>query len=361
MSSKTHLKFLLFFVSVVVGLFVVEVLLRLFYPFPFGYVKGGVVADSQLCYRLPENFSTTVHTLDYPHTTGFTTTEFGTRTTGTYAKNLPTILLLGDSFTQGIQVNDNETFSSISQQGLPGYNVLNYGVLGYNPYQYLLLLNKTIRQFNTSYVILNFYVANDFVLPVDDVRKGCSISEFGGYLMTSDSSARSWFFMFRQFLHHNTHVYNFLTDRLSGQFVKKFLHVLGLSTNNPDSPEALLFVQNENADRYFENTFAVLEEIRQLAMSQNATFILVVIPARYHLLPELWNAFWKQYGKSGQPDVIRPYKKIVEYGQQKNMTVLNMYDAFSQNSPEQFYGIRDDHYSRKGHEKHAEILLSIIA
>lgn len=351
-------------ISTAAGIIFLELGLRMFYPFPFGYVQGGVEADSELCYKLPENFNATIHTLDAPYSTRFTTTAFGTRTTGTYAENSSTILVLGDSFTQAIQVNDEETFSSVLNKKLrktgKNYNILNYGALGYNPYQYLAVLNKTITQFKTKYVILNFYTANDFVLPADDIRKGCPITVIDGYLMTANASERSWLFMLRQFSHHNTHTYNFLTSKLSSQPIKKFLYSLKLSTNNPDSPEAQLFVQNENSDKYFENTFSVLETINQITRAQNATFILVIIPARYHLVPELWGKFWKQYGLTAQPDILLPYKKIAQYGLERNITVINLYDIFSQNHPAQYYGLRDDHYNSKGHQKHAELILKAL-
>lgn len=54
--------------------------------------------------------------------------------------DLPRIVLLGDSFTQGWAVGDADTFAWRLQERLPGYRFVNHGTAGYGTYQSLRLL-----------------------------------------------------------------------------------------------------------------------------------------------------------------------------------------------------------------------------
>jgi len=71
-------------------------------------------------------------------------------------KNLPRILLLGDSYTFGDQANDDEVFGSLLQQMLPGTEVINMGVRGYGHDQMLLLFQEAGIQLEPDIVILGF-------------------------------------------------------------------------------------------------------------------------------------------------------------------------------------------------------------
>lgn len=71
------------------------------------------------------------------------------------------IAVLGDSFVWGIGVADESRFTEILERLLPGTEVLNFGVSGYGPIQYYLMLDE-VTQFNPDLVILSFCLANDY-------------------------------------------------------------------------------------------------------------------------------------------------------------------------------------------------------
>ena len=75
------------------------------------------------------------------------------------------IVVLGDSHTQGFEVHQDFTFSSIiekylDQQGIKA-EVLNTGVSGFSTGEALLLLENELLKYQPDYVVLGFY-ANDF-------------------------------------------------------------------------------------------------------------------------------------------------------------------------------------------------------
>ena len=78
-----------------------------------------------------------------------------------------TVLVAGDSFTFGIGVNDNQTFTNLlnkeSKTEDKGLNFINLGVPGYSTDQELLLLQKELDKKQAQGVILMVYLGNDLL------------------------------------------------------------------------------------------------------------------------------------------------------------------------------------------------------
>jgi hypothetical protein len=81
------------------------------------------------------------------------------------------ILILGDSFTFGDEVSDDETYSSYLQEMLPHTEVINMGVHGYGHDQMLFLLKEEGVKYEPDIVILGF-------LPLDMSRNLLRFRDF---------------------------------------------------------------------------------------------------------------------------------------------------------------------------------------
>lgn len=66
------------------------------------------------------------------------------------------ILVIGDSFTFGEGVSDNETYPYYLQQMLPGTEVINFGIHGYGHDQMLIYLKEEGIKYNPDIVILGY-------------------------------------------------------------------------------------------------------------------------------------------------------------------------------------------------------------
>ena len=66
------------------------------------------------------------------------------------------ILILGDSFTFGTDVSDDETYSHYLESALPNTEVLNLGVQGYGQDQMLLYLKEEAVKYHPDIVVLGF-------------------------------------------------------------------------------------------------------------------------------------------------------------------------------------------------------------
>ena len=70
------------------------------------------------------------------------------------------VLVLGDSFTFGEEVGDEQTYSARLQELLPGAEVLNFGMHGYGHDQMLVLFRELGRRYQPDVVVLGFVYAD---------------------------------------------------------------------------------------------------------------------------------------------------------------------------------------------------------
>jgi lysophospholipase L1-like esterase len=77
----------------------------------------------------------------------FTILADGSRVTAGERENrVRPVLVLGDSFTQGWAVSDEETYAWKLQERFPTARFVNYGTAGYSTYQSLLRLKVALKQ-----------------------------------------------------------------------------------------------------------------------------------------------------------------------------------------------------------------------
>ena len=100
----------------------------------------------------------------------YTTNAMGMRS-GKVDSSRGHILMVGDSVTFGLGVNNDETVSHYLEKeekvASLGYQVLNMGVPGYGIGQYYLNLKRHIEKLNSKLIVLNLYTSND----LDETRK----------------------------------------------------------------------------------------------------------------------------------------------------------------------------------------------
>jgi hypothetical protein len=91
------------------------------------------------------------------------------------------IVVLGDSFTFGEEVGDEETYSHVLQELLPQAEVLNFGVHGYGHDQMLLYLQEEGLRYKPDLVLLGFLTVDmernilafrDYAKPRFELREG---------------------------------------------------------------------------------------------------------------------------------------------------------------------------------------------
>lgn len=154
-----------------VGLALAEGALRLVAPQPMG--PSALVADAVLLDHLAPGLQGTV-ALPGLYTYRFSHDAEGRRTTVPAGpEGAPTVLLLGDSFTYGMGVDDGETLASqlavrLASRGTPA-RVVNGGVMGKDPTYFVRLMATRGREWDADVVAYVFY-CNDFTPATEYLR-----------------------------------------------------------------------------------------------------------------------------------------------------------------------------------------------
>ena len=102
------------------------------------------------------------------------------------------IAILGDSFVEAIQVEDDSTFESLSKRALIGAEgrgeVMNFGRSGYTQSEELLVLQRDVLRFDPDVVVLFFFPGNDIT---DMARRTAPNRQRPFFVMGNGASSRS--------------------------------------------------------------------------------------------------------------------------------------------------------------------------
>ncbi len=207
------------------------------------------------------------------------------------------VLVLGDSFTWGFGVDDQQVLTHLLQQKTgSGIEILNGSVVGYGTDQEFLWLEREGLRYLPDLVVLAFYVGNDYEEVSQSLSYGYpkpyfDIDEQGlllGNVPVPDTretrrkgfdKPSSMFGRFKKFLRYNTHTYPFLAGRLNSiPRLRHFILKTGIgeefSRNLPGVPYRR--VAPEKVKPIVE---ALIRSIRDIAASRGAQLLLMPIPA----------------------------------------------------------------------------------
>jgi lysophospholipase L1-like esterase len=87
--------------------------------------------------------------------------QFGFRTYGDLKSPRPRVLVLGDSFTQAVEVSDDKTYHSVMQQRLDG-EIFAYGAGGFGTLQEFMILDRFVDLIKPSVIVWQI-MSNDVI------------------------------------------------------------------------------------------------------------------------------------------------------------------------------------------------------
>jgi lysophospholipase L1-like esterase len=249
------------------------------------------------------------------------------------------ILVLGDSFAWGYGVEESERFSQLLEKSLD-VEVINAGVSGYSTDQELLWYRSEGIKYETDLVLLviagNDVGDNDQQLVNTIYYKPKFVLEEGqlvlkGYPVPKTSPQGKLIYSLSQ---RSAFAY-FLTQRYF-DFLSLYSKVK-VNSNHAGSPAAGLSTESEP----FKLTIALINEMRNIAESRKAKFMIVVT-----------DRWWNSSSRETYQDFINTLRT-------EGFLVLDV-ESMPGFDPEEMLIPNDGHWNQSGHEFVAEKIKALI-
>ena len=279
------------------------------------------------------------------------------------------VLMLGDSFTEGIGVEANETFSKVLEGLLNGegrtekYEVINAGVGSYSPLPEYIYLKSAGLKLEPDVVVLNLDLSDTY----DDIQytKLARFDAAGTPLGVSPDPVQpneGWWarklFAIKGFLRENTRLYNFITLRIS-RYVEGTQHEGSNLGDLRWDKYAMLRPNYTYKDQDWHLTHKYILLVRDLLKERSVRFVLTVYPYGMQVSPREFNVGRQFWGF--RPDTLystQPQDSVEEFCKREDIMVINACPDFRDSSQSQYPMYIDDngHWTASGQRVFAQIL-----
>ena len=246
--------------------------------------------------------------------------NIGARDYNDYHINDPekSIMLIGDSFTEGYGVDIDKIFAKILEKRL-NKKVLNFGASGSNPNQHFSKYTNDGSKFNFDELIYLFLPNNDFLINPKNIKnedkKNNSPSKLNIDVLKYNIAIT---------LSQFTYSYN---------FIRSAYHLLNVNLSNGFENASYYYQDTENVDY----TFEILEN---LIKYKDIKSYIIIIPTIYDI-----NNFQK---KDTSYKNLYWYKEINKLAKRNNTTITDLMDFVNFDEKLLYFHSCDGHWSEYG-------------
>ena len=295
--------------------------------------------------------------------------------------NTRRIVLLGDSFSAGIEVELQETFQEQlesklnSRLGTPRYEVVNTGVPGYGTAQELLVYREYGRLYQPDIVLLEWFV-ND-VVENSELNPNRSAPTFtrddrGQYNWSSgEESDPGWLKQIKTLFRQRTLLYPMLVSYFHRLFPSilptpggQLASVTTIVSNEPDEKNPVLNLFRASLDEGYEDAWEITEELilmlRNEVEQDGACFAVVMVPFVFSDEFIAENSLTSSDSSTSEPwDYEAPTRRLGDFLTSNNILYLDLTAPITQRLSQDngaLYLEKDGHWNALGHEVVADAL-----
>ena len=258
------------------------------------------------------------------------------------------IAAIGDSFTEGFQVNYDETFSA-------RIGAYNFGMSGSGTTHQISAYEHYARQYDPDLVIWEFTIGNDFA---DDLLLGDNTRESRLRAILSN-----WF-----------HSPRFVVRKLEEVRAAKELllrwGVVSRDLKSYDVPDRYPFVydiynvgEDTAFERAFDTTCDLARRFRDTVAADGVPLVALILPTKEQVFDDDWNQLLERYPAMNEKtwDRERPTRVLARCFEDLDIEYLDFLTIFrdrsAAGSPRMYY-LKDGHINAVGHAIIADELLS---
>lgn len=287
-----------------------------------------------------------------------------------YEKPLDTfrILGLGDSFTFGFHVEQEETYlhqlelilnqqtELVSTPGLKQFQTINMGVGGHGMVAAQHILQQEGVKYSPDMILTAVFVGNDVGESLAEFDRRESFTgdsstngETVSWIYDSEGKPFSW--RLRKFLGANFHSYVFLSTRLNMLMVKyKMIKV----------NEATIDILRKEQEAAMQDGWLRLQEallaIQATSRTLGAKNLVLIIPLRHQVDEEEWRTLSEAYQLDTEIfSLEQPQQILGEFLQKQNIDYIDLLPILRESKQSAYYA-KDPHFNALGHRITAEAL-----
>lgn len=337
--QKTNLfNILILIIALIFSIIIIEISLQIIIgPEKIIGENGENIAlpDEKLGFSLKPNFKGRFREIDFD--TSFNTNSQGYRGGEFNKSDKNVIFMLGDSFTIGHGVEQNETSSYYIQNILNNtYKTYNLGVMRYSQKQHIVQLKNLSPMYKPKVIIDNFYVGNDIIDNCEPMQ----------IINIKESNSK----------------------RIKNLIKKSKLAVLIYRTiilPRKEPIELDFYIQSNNNEKCYEFTKEYLKEMKNISNESNASLVIVIIGREVQTsererkkLLKWYERFNKYNLNKDKFDINIMNKKVLEMCSQLNLKCIDLTPIFTEKS-ERLY-VKDGHWNKNGHILAAENIVKYL-
>lgn len=253
------------------------------------------------------------------------------------------VLVLGDSFTEGVDVELMDTFpkklEKLLNAGGHQSEVINAGVGGYGSDQEFLFLAREGWKYEPDLVVVAFTIGNDVH---DNVVKGYCRETQAGLVCEQqmNGSVKRWALIYlKTFAQRHFQSYFFLRKKSASSYpIRMILSKLGLTEfNDADDMkrglpvELSILLREDSGDmaQGWQLTTAILRQMYDDAKRHHARFLIVLIPSGLQVERDNLQRALKAYRLTASDvEAEKPNRIMLEFGATHDIFIVDLLPAF---------------------------------
>ncbi len=283
---------------------------------------------------------------------GFTTNTLGLRGPEVQPKSSTTrrVLVVGDSFTLGLQVTDEKTFPARLNTALgPEIEVFNAGVPGYGTVQATEMMRRVAPKIEADAVLLTVYTGNDF-------RDNANWAKSPG-LPTTPPPVQApppqppqWLSALATYsrIAANYLMFSALRNQETDFRMAEF------------KDEILPFADPQHLNEILQPTQSALRYFATTCSELRVKCGVAIVPPAFVAHPERVEKTFSAFGLDPKTAQLDWPQTMVQQNLPRSVLVMDLTPALQQRSDERPYLVFDPHFSANGHEIAATALQPFI-
>jgi len=246
-------------------------------------------------------------------------------------------LFLGDSYTQGAQVNYEELFTTKAYKYFPDKIILNVGISGYSIVDAFNYYISEGYKLKPSRVFLQICIFNDF-MNVKENQIGLT-----EYLMQYSDLYR---FLFYNIIFTNPN------DLPLGRWTEPFYPTIENNRNYNIFYKESSFQKDSDT----KNLISYINKFKEETQKNNADLCILLIPTKEQISYKYYKEVTQSYKiDEAKLDMLLPNKLLDSLSRSLNFTLIDLYNLFRKSESFPFFQ-KDEHLNEIGHQTIAESL-----